>query len=465
VQNPPRHRPGLLLLPLLAAGVLVGIGLLPRAQQNAALVWSLWGTAGALIANALAIGVGAVRGVISIDATVDVKRTHWVQGALQASIYVYWGSYWAAVPAHALLIVAQIVFLYALHMMIAWSRGKAARLGFGPFPIVLSTNLFLWFRDDWFYLQFAMLAVGAFAKDLITWEYCGRRRHIFNPSAFALALFSLVLIASDATGMTWGPQIATTLVFPEYFYVHLFALGIVVQYLFRVTLVTLCAAATIFLVGTVYEAATGIYWFVTASLPASVFIGLHLLVTDPATSPRSDVGRAIFGALYGASVLALFSILEWMGAPTFYDKLLSVPLLNLAVPWLDRLAGSIQARVRLPALSGSAGNADRSNLALMAVWSLLFLYMWTSGFVSPRHEGRTDAFWQQACLEQKWKGCHYLHEQLERDCADDEPASCFNLGVALAQGHGVEPDPVRAQQLWQHACSLGLESACEQARR
>ena len=50
---------------------------------------------------------------------------------------------------------AQLLFAYAFDMLLAWSRGEEYVLGFGPFPIVFSTNLFLWFKDDWFALQFA----------------------------------------------------------------------------------------------------------------------------------------------------------------------------------------------------------------------------------------------------------------------------------------------------------------------
>ncbi len=49
------------------------------------------------------------------------------------------------------------------------------------------------------------------SKELVRWEKDGRRVHIFNPSSFPLALFSLVLIVTGATNMTWGREIATTL--------------------------------------------------------------------------------------------------------------------------------------------------------------------------------------------------------------------------------------------------------------
>ena len=76
------------------------------------------------------------------------------------------------------------LFAYAFDALLAWSRRDTYTLGFGPFPIIFSTNLFLWFKPDWFYLQFLMMAVGFAAKELIRWNKDGRRVHIFNPSSF-----------------------------------------------------------------------------------------------------------------------------------------------------------------------------------------------------------------------------------------------------------------------------------------
>ena len=91
------------------------------------------------------------------------------------------------------LIAAQLVFAYAFDALLTWSRRDTYTLGFGPFPIIFSTNLFLWFKPDWFYLQFLMVAVGFAAKAFIQWTKDGRRVHIFNPSSFTLGVFSLVL--------------------------------------------------------------------------------------------------------------------------------------------------------------------------------------------------------------------------------------------------------------------------------
>ena len=87
-----------------------------------------------------------------------------------------------------------------------WPGRGASRyaLGFGPFPIVFSTNLFLWFKDDWFLLQFVLIAVGFLGKAFVRWERDGKRVHIFNPSAFTLALFSLVLLVTGTTDIDVG---------------------------------------------------------------------------------------------------------------------------------------------------------------------------------------------------------------------------------------------------------------------
>ena len=53
-------------------------------------------------------------------------------------------------------------------------------LGFGPFPILFSTNLFLWFRDDWFYLQFLMIGVGFLGKEFVRWQRDGRSWALFG---------------------------------------------------------------------------------------------------------------------------------------------------------------------------------------------------------------------------------------------------------------------------------------------
>ena len=235
---------------MLAFPALIGLlACLPPARGNDTLVATLLGAAGGLSIWTLLERVCRTRRgqAFGIVLAAPVKA-HYVQACMQLCIYAYWGWYWPEVYRQTPLILAQLVFLYAFDGLLSWSRGRPWRIGFGPFPVVLSTNLFLWFRDDWFYLQFAMVAACALGKEFLRWKRDGKSTHIFNPSAFGLALFSVVLIASGRTAeITWGVEVASTLAFPPYIYVLIFGVGLVVQYLFAVTLMTLSAVAALVL--------------------------------------------------------------------------------------------------------------------------------------------------------------------------------------------------------------------------
>ena len=122
-------------------------------------------------------------------------------------------------------------------------------------------------------------------------------------------------------------------------YLLLFLIGLPGQFFFGVTSMTMSAVVATYVFGRLYFAATGIYFFYDSYIPIAVFLGMHLLFNDPSTSPRTELGRIIYGALYGLSTVVLYDLLGSAGMPTFYDKLLQVPLLNLSVK------GSIAPRV------------------------------------------------------------------------------------------------------------------------
>ena len=229
---------------------------------------------------------------------------------------LYWGWYWRQVYDSAHLIAAQLLFAYAFDMLLGWSRRDAYTLGFGPFPVIFSINLFLWFKPDWFYLQFLMVAVGFAAKELIRWDKDGRRVHIFNPSSFPLAVFSLALILTGMSDLTWGQDIAITQFYPPHMYLMLFLIGLPGQFFFGVTTMTMSAVVTTYLFGLLYFAATGVYFFYDSYIPIAVFLGMHLLFTDPSTSPRTELGRIIFGVALRTEHGRVVSAAGHAGLPT-----------------------------------------------------------------------------------------------------------------------------------------------------
>jgi hypothetical protein len=408
----------------------------------------------------LAVRARAARSGRTLTYSVVPRPVHYVQMMMHTSIYVYWGWYWREVYRFAPLIVAQIAFLYVFDMLVCWSRRDTWVLGFGPFPIVLSTNLFLWFKDDWFFLQFLLISTGVLCKEFLTWKRDGRRTHIFNPSAIGLALFSLILIVTHTTHISWAEEVAVTLGRPPNIYIEIFLLGLVVQALFSVTLVTLAAAATLYALNLIYTRATGVYYFVDSGIPAAVFLGLHLLVTDPATSPRRNFGKVMFGSLYGASVFGLYSVLGWLGAPTFYDKLLCVPPLNLTVRVLDRWSIAAEtwfAHVKFPSL----GLTPRAiNLAHMAIWIPLFTVMAGTGFIGGHHPGNDSAFWRKACTEGRRNACQTWTRTMNISCLHGSGQACVSLALVYNEGRLVPRDETEAAKDVGRACDLQMANAC-----
>jgi TPR repeat protein len=449
-------------IPPLALGfclvaALAGFGLIPWVRANIRLAGSIWGASAGLLIFLFLLRHAVAQSGRVLRYRLVPRPVHYVQLAMHTSIYLYWGWYWREVYHYAPLIAAQIVFVYALDMLVCWSRRDEWILGFGPFPIVLSTNLFLWFKDDWFFLQFLMVSTGVLCKEFVTWNREGRRTHIFNPSAIALAIFSLGLLVTNSTHISWAEEVAVSLGRPPYIYFWIFSVGLVVQRLFSVTLVTLCAAATLFLLNVVYTASTGVYYFVDSTIPIAVFLGLHLLVTDPATSPRRNIGKALFGAIYGAAVFTLYGVLGRLGLPTFYDKLLCVPPMNLMVGALDRASVAIETR-----LSGVRWQfSPRAlNLAHMSVWLALFAAMAGSGLVGGRHPGATSEFWNRACVEGRRGGCQTWIRTLNVSCTHGSGRACFTLGQVLDEGRVAPRDTGAAGKDFARACDLKTPGAC-----
>jgi hypothetical protein len=407
---------------MVCATALLAFAAYTPVHSNHRLLWSFVATGAILLAWATALASLRPRHAFSLD--IVLRPQHYVQACAHASIVVYWGWYWRPVYDYAYLIVAQLLFAYAFDSLLTWSRGQRFGLGFGPFPIVFSTNLFLWFKPDWFYLQFLMLAVGFSAKALIRWNRDGRQVHIFNPSSFTLAVFSVALLATGTTDMTWGQDIAVTQFFPPHMYAFLFLIALPGQLLFGVTTMTMAAVVTTYGFGLAYFALTGTYYFFDAYIPVAVFLGMHLLFTDPSTAPRTEGGRIIFGALYGLSTVGLYAWLGAAGLPTFYDKLLQVPLLNLSIKAIDWTVRSTPLGRLDPGRAWPALVGRRRHLAYIAMWTSVFLVMTAVQGVGDRHRGQWLPFWQEACDEGRVGACRHLSQMYETYCRAGSPWAC-----------------------------------------
>jgi len=444
-------------LPLGFTLALLGLGLLDSGGHNPLLSWSFGGAGIALFTWAAVLFGSALRTGRALALEIVPRKQHYVQACAQGAVLIYWGWHWALVYDSAHLVVAQLVFAYAFDMLLGWSRRDTYTLGFAPFPVIFSINLFLLFKDDWFYLQFVMVAIGFAGKELIGWNKEGRRTHIFNPSSFPLAIFSLVLILTGTTDMTWGKEIAITQFYPPQMYLMLFLIGLPGQYFFGVTSMTMAAVVTTYLFGLLYFAATGTYYFFDSYIPIAVFLGMHLLFTDPSTSPRTELGRIIFGVAYGLSTVVLYTLLADAGVPTFYDKLLPIPILNLSVRAIDRAAGSRVLRRLDPVALGRSLAPRTRNLAYMSIWVIAFTIIRAAGGVGDNHRGQWLPFWQQACADDRPYACSYLVATQSRFCDAGSGWACNEFGILQTELYVDGPGPIKSLEA---GCELGLLPAC-----
>ena len=455
---------GFVLTAILALG-LASFGLLDTVRHSFAFRWSFFGPCAGLLGWSLAVfGVAQLRGR-SLTLQFAFRKQHYVQACAQAAFLLYWGWHWRTVYDSAFLIAAQVVFAYAFDMLLGLSRRDDYTLGFGPFPVIFSINLFLWFADDWFYLQFLLVGLGFAAKEFIRWDKGGRSVHIFNPSSFPLAVFSLGLILTGTSDLTWGQDIAISQFYPPYIYLVLFLVALPGQYLFGVASMTMSAVVATYLFGLVYFASTGIYFFYDSYIPIAVFLGMHLLFTDPSTAPRTGGGRIMFGVLYGLSTAALYVVLGRAGVPTFYDKLLLVPVLNLSIQLLDRMAASRWLRVFDPTRLAAVGRFPQHRVSL-ALWAMVFVVMSSVQGVGDRHPGQWVPFWQGACGEGRPYACSYLAGMQLTFCRSGSGWACNEAGMLqLALSRSGEDqrrvDPLDATATLRRGCDLGFGPACQ----
>ncbi len=445
-----------------AVGLAACTAVFPQIANFPVVTRSFVAAAAVLVVGALLLWVSAAREGRALTIQAEIKTPHWLQMLAQGSLMLYWGAHVAGVYANLPLLLGQLLFAFGLDALLQWFRRDDYHIGFGPFPILLSINFFLWFRPEWYYWQFVIVALGFAAKAFIHWERDGRRRHIFNPSSFPLSVFSLVLILTGTTSATWGLEIAQTLFNPPWIYVAIFLVTLPAQILFGVATMTIASVVTAYSWSLLYFGVTGTFFFRDAYIPIAVFLGMHLLFTDPATSPRTEQGRVIYGVLYAVFTIALAAVLETAGAPTFYDKLLPIPVLNLMVRRIDAWAEAPIFRKLEPARVLGAVGVTTPRLATAGLWSLIFLGMSAAGGVGDDHPGQYLPFWSQACEEGSERACRTALQMEGVYCARGAAWACNERGIVLATRLS---DVRAARGDFEHACSMGYGPACENVIR
>jgi hypothetical protein len=296
-----------------------------------------------VLALALALGV-ALRGKVQLD----IRPPLLIQVFVQGSVFVYWAIYWPAVVNQLPAIGLMLVMGYAADAAFSFLRYGSWRVGLGTIPVVFSINLF-----EWLDYRGAMLTIlGAFA----TKAYVQRAgRHVLNPSAAGLALTAVVSVL--APGWVHFGGVFHTMNVPPNLAEWILLVAILPQSRFRILPVSIGAALGLIALNN------------PATARPAIILAIALLATDPATIPRTDAGKLLYGLAVGLGIPLFSQLLRGLGQPDDFAKVLPIPFANLFVGQFDALGAWLLAQL---AARWSAFKPRRlPNLALAAIWLAL----------------------------------------------------------------------------------------------
>ena len=272
-----------------------------------------------------------------------LRLTHLLPATIQAILFAYWALYWPGVAGRIESIALQLLLAYAIDATVASLGAREWKVGAGPIPIVLSSNLFAWFSPIG---SIVVVVLAVVSRALI------RRggRHIMNPSAFGLTVAGLGSLVIPALSfettfhqLNVAPNMRELIVL----------LALVPQVRLRIVLVSASAAAMLSFLGQ----APGLQ-------SPSVLLMFALFATDPATMPRRPVAQVMFGAFIGAGVV-VFSRMLHPGADEEISKAFSVPIANMLVPVFEEAARRFERLV--PTVRWMTWNVVHVALWLMVI--------------------------------------------------------------------------------------------------
>ena len=129
-----------------------------------------------------------------IRVTFNIKRSHILPMSLQTIIFLYWSVYWVETADHMSYVAFQLLFAYLIDAALSLHRSRSWAVTMGPFPIVFSTNLFVWYQGSQTWCAFLIVGLAILSKSFLQ----RNGRHIFNPSALGISILGLFYMVEFA---------------------------------------------------------------------------------------------------------------------------------------------------------------------------------------------------------------------------------------------------------------------------
>ncbi len=268
---------------------------------------------------------------LGIPVRLRFRFTHFVQTSVQFLLFAYWAVYAPLTRQYLPQLGALVLFAFGVDYVVSFFRYKSWYASFAPIPVVFSANLFVWFLGDDVLLSYVVVALAIASKHLI--QRGGK--HIFNPSAFGVSVIAIpCLLYPNRFGEI---DLAHALNAPPNMQELVLFVGLVAMARIPLALISLSAFFTSRALITF--GGDGIY--VPSVMWAPIFLGITLLVTDPATTPKKPLGQVLFGVIYMLLFSAIATALSSRGLAEHWAKMLPIPALNLLAPVFDRIADRV----------------------------------------------------------------------------------------------------------------------------
>lgn len=363
-----------------------------------------------------------------------VQITHLLPASLQCVIFLYWSLYWRELPEVAAVIALQVVVALLVDGLLGLWRSGMWTLSFGALPVALSSHLFVVFEPGGAWLSTLGIAAGLASKHWLR----GPDGHLFNPSA--IGMFSVGLLTLFFPQIGYGDTAYEFALAPNTTELILL-LALVVQLRLPVVLVSIATFVGLFWAGS---------WFGRLTFdPAWPPIALvaTLLVTDPATQPRTPLGRIAFGLTAGVLMrLCAEWMGDWLGTDT-WAKVGGVALANLLVPAIN--AGV--ARLPEPWRDGWGLLAKRFNPVHIALWWMLMV----GNLTGPQGKSALLQYSKGVQERHVWNGTPFVRPLPDGSgvrCADN-PMLCrafsFELELKCWLGDASQPLCLPGRDGWQ----------------
>ena len=177
------------------------------------------------------------------------------------------------------------------------------------------------------------------AKTFITRNVNGEERHIFNPSGFVsnIAAVAISLLAFDyIQDNVYASQMGANFLWLPNFDTFVFFASCVSLWAPNMYLIPIACILTM----TFFEFFSHHYLgmsFTTETPRGSILLGITLLITDPATAPRSKTGQFMYGIGYAFSIFISFIVIAYFSLQMYFVKVFFLIPLNLMSYHIDLL--------------------------------------------------------------------------------------------------------------------------------